>query len=197
MKSWNSLGVCCCSCTDCCNGSFPEEFDVEFDFTDGSGTYGCETCDSDFSGTFTLQKQANCSWLYEQFAGVSYVDGALLYGNLFWCQLPYGPWYVNKRSIRLTILCISETQYKVELTYRVEAYRRVFNTTPWWGGPPWTNLSNVNVWNWQTNIDYDDFPCDSVSAYELPYSFRELFGYAYMCNQDELTMQPAILTAIP
>lgn len=200
VKSFNSLGNCCCNCEDCCNGAYPSEYDVEFAFADGPGAYGCETCDSDFSGVFTLAKLAdNCTWRYVQDAGTTGSDPfTFRHLPLFYCQLPYGPWYLNRREIVLRVNCVSATEYRVYLTYRAELWRTTVNPTPWFGGPAYIEQAMFNVWVWEETVPHASFACDGVDNYELPYSFRQLVtGPAFVCNQVESTMQPAFLTAVP
>lgn len=157
MKNRMSVSRCCCGCEDCCNGSYPEEYEVEFSFTNNL----CTTC-ADMDGIFTLSKVAgnNCNW---QYRAQPISEG---------CDPPYGI-IINERRISLSIRCYGDTQYKIDLEYYIAAsYPCIFGT----------GSSEYQFFTFQKFINVADFACSDALNFSIPYRTRGRSIASWICS---------------
>lgn len=155
MKNRMSVSRCCCSCTDCCNGSFADEFDVEFTFTND----GCTTC-ADLDGVYTLAKQGGvCNWIYN--------SGAISQA----CNPPYGL-TLTRKQISLSIYCYTPTQYKIDVHYQIWAA---------YPCPIGTGLEEYQFYQWRSFVDVADFSCSTADAVPIDYLTRMRSIAAWRC----------------
>lgn len=180
-------GQCCCSCQDCCNGSFADEWDVDV-------TFGASTCASspfcDFaSGTFTAQKLGGCAWVYEYLNPQNILDGPD-------CDT-YSPWYLDSFSIAIRVNCINDTQYAVVAEITLSAQREV----PCFGVVYY--MSTIDTIRYSTIVNSADFDCTAEVDFELQkaYHLTQFQGVAcrYGWIYGPLCSSPATLkiTAVP
>lgn len=157
MMGQHSPANCCCStpCEDCCNGNDPTEFDATITMADDV----CDTCDSFVSGTYTLALYGPCTWQYidADISGQACVTGD-----------PEGDDYITEVSVKLQIVCVSDTEYRI--TLQVSVVREYTDGQEVQYGSPWQtrNFFGVDVYNYQTTIAVDDFTCNAVTDFELP-----------------------------
>ena len=179
FRDRHGLGRCCCSCEDCCNGSYPTEYDVEFTFTDGQ----CTECEQ-YSTTFTLAKLATCNWRYDSGWGLS--DS---------CAPPYGE-PIKRVYISLSIRCINDTQYGINLDWSI--WRTSANCPGMFDSTTHYFAKIVNVADWS---------CDGASNYAIPWGSSGSFGWTFnpvlgrctLSTISHLCAAPAnaYLTAVP
>lgn len=169
-----ALGKCCCSCEDCCNGSFPDEFEITLDLVDDY----CNVCDSFLSGTYTLQKASEsgaCYWVY--------FSGEL---SAQMCLSPYNTrGKIKQVQVLVGIYCNSDTTYLVTI-----------QMTVWWLDP----FKPDYIWFWQRNNYYwraevarSEFDCTTVSDLAIPYLYSVNDAPQSFCDASA----DAVLTAVP
>ena len=149
-----AVGQCCCACTDCCNGAYANEWDVDASF--GSSTCASSPFCNFATGTFTLQKitGAGCKWLYEYLNPENILDGPD-------CAA-YSPWYLDSLSYELSINCINDTQYGVTLTVRLSAQRRldcIGGTTSY--------MSTLDTITYTAIVNVAEFDCEAAADFEV------------------------------
>lgn len=198
MMGIGSLARCCCNCEDCCNGSYPSEFDVDIALTDDK----CTICNELYTGTFTLGHTttppggsvATCSWAYSHTYGF-FTDICRPAGPYD----PFSAWYLRFMWLRLRVTCVNATQYSVTLQMVLSAFDNA------------TARSVDNLYQWGEYVDVTDWPCDGVVDWCLPFQFRSWGtsgsgngpwysegayppGEIWLCNP---TGSTACVTAIP
>ena len=142
---------CCCNCEDCCNGSFPDEYDVELSFTNND----CTNC-ATYSTTYTLTKQGNCGWVYD--SGFTLSDG---------CDPPYGT-TIKRVVVNLTIHCISATHYRIALTWEV-----------WRESAGCSGLYDTTSHLWVALVNHADYDCTTAADFELDWVSSSSNGWYY------------------
>jgi len=155
VKNRMSVSRCCCACTDCCNGSWPDEYDVEFSFTNGM----CSTCAS-IDGVYTLAKVPDvCSWRYD--------SGTISQS----CDPPYGI-TINRITVDLSIRCINATQYRIDLVFTI------------YGADPCLTPTGAIAWqqfSWRKVVNVADFACAEADAESISYLTRARSIAAWIC----------------
>lgn len=189
------FGRGCCGCEDCCNGSWPEEFDVEISLADATSPLGCSTCDSLLSGAFTVQKTdlfGGCTWQYTQpiqFDGNPVCNSHV---KLLDCLPPYGLEYVIGRNVNVQVYCVSASEYQVAISYLVWR-RRLMNP---FAIPCPIYVEAYTSWTWSRIVATSEFNCSTVSAFAVPRETVASNWYPF-CDTDDSLRADAILTAVP
>ena len=166
----NALSVsrCCCGCTDCCNGSFPDEFDIDLTLVDDA----CVVCSS-LGGTYTLAKVSGavCNWRYD--------SGAISVG----CDPPYGL-TITRKVIELSIRCYGDTQYRIDINYQIY----FANPCPGGGVDEW------QAFGWRKFVNTADFNCATADAVVIPYlaGARARSIAAWVCS-----IAPGVFYTVP
>lgn len=173
------LARCCCVCTDCCNGDYPTEYDVDFTFVNND----CTNC-ADYSGTYTLSKLATCNWTYD--SGLTLSDA---------CDPPYGE-QIKRLAILLQIRCVNATQYGITLYW--DLYRN---------SPNCSGLFDVTSHLWTHRVNVADFSCSAAVDHEVPWGSTFTYGWQYNVVLNRcVTYSPtafcdppsnALITAVP
>lgn len=164
-----SPGHCCCTtptCTGCCNGSYPSEFDVTFTLTNDT----CSYC-GDWDGLYILTKNTGfCSWGY---------DSGYTLSNT--CN---GAHPLKRIRVMLRICCCNsdlsgcptsscgdpQTTYNIQL--RVDLWREqdCYDTCPPFGVLT-NNWQDTHVWA-RNGVLLGSWTCNGASSYELPWYSR-------------------------
>lgn len=166
-----STGKCCCNCEDCCNGSFPSEFDVTIAITDDY----CSICDGSLSATYTLAKVAGtCRWTYDTTASD-------------YCLSPYSTRGTIKRIyLELGIYCMNATEYGIQLNMVV------YRLPP--GFPDLAFYYVPDQYSWAVyNVAYGDFACSSETDYALPAYTKACGNSPCLCDN----VDDALITSVP
>lgn len=109
-------GCGCCECTECCDGNYPSEFDVQISGVDEE----CTNCNEYVNGTYTLAKvspsSAQCFWEYDdppvRVTGQPCRDWV---GVMACSGDPYEDRSFAGRKVRLYIYCIDENTIRAEV----------------------------------------------------------------------------------
>jgi hypothetical protein len=178
MKDRFSVGRCCCGCTDCCNGNAPEEFDVDFDWTDNL----CTSCDEEVGGTTTLSRVSGeiCSWQFLRAIGSGWTTP---------CKPDYATYdnEFTRQEMRLDIRCNpAGDAYNVTLWSQLNFnYDTGVEYDPWTGVAWQTRNFSSSIrafYGWPTTSiipPFAEFICDEVQDVELQ------FKYAFLSWQFE------------
>lgn len=161
MMGRMSLAQCCCGCEDCCNGSYPSEYDLDLTIADSD----CGNCDTLLSGTYTLSPgQVPCGWYF----GRSWSPNTeICVGD------PYNPWYLLTQYIQLRIRCAGDTKYMIDAWMIVSgsAYFTIPNPFPWLPGVT-LRMTVWNRWWWSDLVNLSDWSCTGATDYELPFAYQ-------------------------
>jgi hypothetical protein len=162
VKNRFSVSRCCCQgfCEDCCNGNIPAEWDIEADFTDSV----CTTCDEYIAGTYTLARVPDqCFWRYDDWKDVN--------GWSQECDSSYTPYgdQLVRRAVSMTVLCISETHYRIQALFWVEAKFQSGQITDK-DGVVWDvrNGTHLGRFYYRKDVPFTAFKCDEIAEYSLP-----------------------------
>lgn len=179
VRSFGSLGCNCCSCTDCCNGSAPDEFDVDITLTDAGD---CPACATFLSGTYTLARVSDgygggpCLWTYREGMRSDESNYPYPVDDIAFCDEGcvdvYECWYISYREVNVTIHCISDTQYRVIVSIIVDGVYYPPEPTNTTCPEVWTSRRFANAWYWQKDVDRADFDCATVGSESIPFSSR-------------------------
>ena len=180
VRSFGSLACNCCSCTDCCNGSAPDEFDVDITLTDAGD---CPACATFLSGTYTVARindgygNGPCIWQYVEGMPSGESNYPYPVDDIAFCDegcVDTGAcWYISYRFVGVYIHCISDTHYRVDVTVAVEGVYYPPETPPYTICPEIaTSRRFGNTWRWTKDVARADFDCTTVVSEAIPYVSR-------------------------
>jgi hypothetical protein len=170
VKDRFGVARCCCgTCTDCCSGYAPAEYDVDIQQDDES----CSVCDSLLSGVFTIPRVSN-------FGGSAVCDWSQIFayplplGPVFDCNEDYAYVYdkYDLHVLTLKIRCVVGDKYSIQLTQQITRRYGQFRTETWTGATPnvvyKTGIGYYNdVAYWTALVNFTDFQCDEANEFEL------------------------------
>lgn len=152
-----SPGHCCCTtpvCSDCCGGTWPTEFDVEFTLTNDT----CTNCAA-FDGVYTLTKLSGvCTWRYD--TGYTLTEDCN--GNAR---------KVLRRQVNLAITCNSDTTYSVLMTVKIWREQECYVGSCPPIGQRSTEWVDTHTW-WKQDVPFPSWTCSGASSYEVPWYSR-------------------------
>lgn len=179
VRSFGSLACNCCSCQDCCNGSAPDEYDVDITLTDAGD---CPACATFLSGTYTLSRISDgygngpCMWAYR--------EGMWDLGSNY----PYPPddlafcdegctdtgecWYITSREVTVSIHCLNDTQYRIEVGFAVSGVYYPAEPTNTSCPEICTSRRFGNTWVWQKDVARADVSCTTIASEAITFLNR-------------------------
>ena len=158
----------CCTaetCTGCCQGAYPTEYDVDFTLTDDT----CSNCGS-WDGTYTLTKNSGaCSWSYD--SGYTLTET---------CS---GSHPVVRITVGLVICCFdalltgctngagtAQTTYDMQLSVKIYREQDCYDICPPFGSLT-NNWIDTHLWR-KSGVSIASWTCNGASNYEIPWYSR-------------------------